>query len=119
MEILIDDQKVVTITAEVTKDASGDEQHVLNIEAVNDLLGAWLELDSKRRWYSWPATRDTEDMAIAWFSEAAGLVGEWVSPFYDGVGEWEAHSLAAIASALPHGTLKWGDDLNPTEPEED
>lgn len=118
MEIVIDLQRVINVEAEAHL-VEGEEVVVLGIQAVNDLLGAWIELDPKRRWYSWPATRDNEDMVIAWFSETAGLVGEWVSPFYDGVAEHDAHSLQAISSALPDGTLAWGADLEVIEPKED
>lgn len=110
MEILIDNQKVVDVEF-TTETPDGNGNIVLGIEAVNTLLGAWLELDPKRRWFSWPAQRDYEDMAVVWYSDAAGLVAEWVSPFWDGREEHDAHSLQAISSALPADMLKWGDAL--------
>jgi hypothetical protein len=106
MGILIDSQKVVTVEVQVV-DSDGDKYHVLDVDNVGILLNAWMELDIKRRFYSWPAQRDYEDMMVGWYSDAAGLVHGWVSPFWDGRAEWDAHTLEAIDGSLPAGALEY------------
>lgn len=108
MEILIDSQKVVDVEVEMIYSRDdGEDVAVLGIESVFTLLEAWRELDPSRRFFSWPATRDAEDMIVAWYSEASGLVHQWVSPFWDGREEYEAHRLSAIDESLPVGALEY------------
>lgn len=108
MEILVDSQKVVDVEVQFIHSADeGGLVAVLDIESTFTLLEAWRQLDSKRRFFSWPGTVDYEDMIVGWYSDAAGLTHDWVSPFWDGRVEYDAHALHAIESSLPIGTLEY------------
>jgi hypothetical protein len=117
MSVLIDSQKVVELEYEVIA-SEGDDYIVIDIDNVNTLLFAWVELDPSKRMFSWPAKRDEEDMIVAWYADSAGLVHQWVSPFWDGHYEYEAHSLEAIDEALPVGALAWGTAIQESDPKE-
>jgi hypothetical protein len=115
MNILIDNEKVVEVEYEKVT-ADGDEYIVLEVEAVYEMLNAWRELDPRRRSFSWPAKRDAEDMMVAWYGSRAGLTTGWVSPFWDGHDDLDAHSLEAITDVMPADALQWGEKIGEPAP---
>jgi hypothetical protein len=115
LTVMIDHQKVIEVRI-WRREVDGDEYIVLDVDNTLALLGAWRDLDPRRRNFSWPAKSDYEDLVVAWHSETAGLVLEWVSPFWDGTQEWDAHSLEAIAGTLPAEALQWGEKIGEPAP---
>jgi hypothetical protein len=114
IQILVDNQKVVTVDAVEAQDEEGDTFHLLAIDGVYDVLEAWRLLDESRRHFSWPDGGGNHDaLVVAWYTEASGLVVEEGSPFWDGRVERRGHAIEHIEAMLPIDTLDW--DILTTE----
>lgn len=117
MDILIDNQKVVSVEADLLQDEDGDLRVVLGMTQMAHVLDTWMKLDESRRGYCYGDDQGAATIIIARCDTPNGaLVIEDVEPFWNGSYAVAGYSLGRLASALPADALRWGEAIGEPDP---
>ncbi len=109
MDVLIDSQRVVTVTPYLCGNEDGDTCTILTFSDTHEVLRAWVDLDTASRNYRWGNNENDNApsiLIIAWADKRGNLTLSDVDPFWDGLGEHNGYELDYLAGALP-GSLAY------------
>lgn len=103
MHVLIDDQKVVDVTALTMKDESTGETLALAFEDAHRILTAWVELRPGHRGFRYGADDSSDEPSLIIVAEALTheLVMDDIPPHWDGSSTRNAYRYVDLASSLP------------------
>lgn len=117
MDILIDNQKVVSVEADLLRDEDGDLRVVLGVTQTAHVLDTWIQLDESRRGYRYGDDQGAATIIIARCDTPNGaLVIEDVEPFWNGIYAVAGYGLSSLARALDADALQWGERIGSLDP---
>lgn len=118
MEIMIDNQRVVSLEADLLRDEFGELHIVLGAPQASHLLNEWVDLHGHSRAYDFGDAEATETaLFIARCDTPNGrLLLERVDPFWNGSWAIDGYSLERLSQALGIDALRWGESIGSPDP---
>lgn len=103
MHVLIDDQKVVDVTALTMKDESTGETLALAFEDAYSILDAWMQLRPGHRNFRYAGDESSDEPSKIIVAEALahGLVLDDIDPHWDGTSTRNAYRYVDLSAVLP------------------
>ncbi|WNN94112.1 hypothetical protein SEA_FREGLEY_87 [Microbacterium phage Fregley] len=103
MHVLIDDQKVVDVTALTMKDENTGETMTLAFEDAHRILDTWKELRPGHRGFRYGGDDSDDEPSVIIVAEALahGLVLDDIDPHWDGVSTRNAYRYVDLSAVLP------------------